>query len=95
MSTYLLTLGRDFVRKVRYRNNSRPRVGRPPSWLYFTELSRKRKERGKEKREKEEKRKGGREREKRGEKEENVILITTNHFALGIQERSLHPRYRS
>ena len=56
---------------------------------------RKRKERGKEKREKEEKRKGGREREKRGEKEEDVILITTNHFALGIQERSLHPRYRS
>jgi len=27
----LLTLGRDFVRKVRYDNNSRPRVGRPPS----------------------------------------------------------------
>jgi len=25
------TLGRDFVRKVRYDNNSRPRVGRPPS----------------------------------------------------------------
>ena len=67
--------------------------------LYFhssgAELLRKRKERGKEKREKEEKRKGGREREKRGEKEEDVILITTNHFALGIKERSLHPRYRS
>ena len=28
---HLLTLGRDFVRKVRYDNNSRPRVGRPPS----------------------------------------------------------------
>ena len=39
----------------------------------------------KEKREKEEKKKGGREREKRGEKKEDVILIT-NHFALGIQE---------
>ena len=50
---------------------------------------------GKGKREKEEKRKGRREREKRGEKEEDVILITTNHFALGLQERSLHPRYRS
>ena len=59
------------------------------------ELLQKRKERGKEKREKEEKRKGRREREKRGEKEEDVILITTNHFALGLQERSLHPRYRS
>ena len=44
----------------------------------------KKKGEGEEKREKEEKRKGGREREKRGEKEEDVILITTNHFALGM-----------
>ena len=46
----------------------------------------KRKERGKKEGKKEEKKKGGREREKRGEKKEDVILITTNHFALGIQE---------
>jgi hypothetical protein len=45
----------------------------------------KRKERGKKKREKEEKKKGRREREKRGEMREVVILITTNHLAVGVQ----------
>ena len=61
----------------------------PARGLYFHKWSyiiAKKKGEGKEKREKQEKKKGGREREKRGKKKEDVILITTNHFALGIQE---------
>ena len=42
--------------------------------------------RGERKKGKRREKEGGREREKRGEKKEDVILITTNHFALGIQE---------